>query len=190
MSLTWKTFILFGVLALTNRNALAVGEDDEYVGVPPKDIVITPRSAGVTKILGDKQYYIETYDKMDWHQASVACIQKGMTLASIESEKENKLLKRLLNDYDLLDKKYWTSGSTLANANEYVWMDSGKKVVYTNWNAGPAPAANKCIQTNESFKWVEQTCNQADQKSYFICSKPLIPSCGPRGACRFVYRPF
>ncbi|XP_075169081.1 C-type lectin 37Db [Haematobia irritans] len=189
MSLIWKTYILCGVLALINSNALVTGEDDEDIGVPPKDIVITPRGAGVTKILGDKQYYIETYDKLDWYQASVACTQKGMTLASIESEKEYRRLGSHLIIQGLKDKKFWLSGSNLVN-NEYKWMDSGKSIVYEKWSAEAREGQNKCIQTDADFKWGVKDCTTDDDKAYFICSKPLLPNCGPGGACRFTYQRF
>ena len=52
--------------------------------------------SGAGTVIGDKNYQVIVTEKLNWHKAYQACAKLGMSLASIESETENKSLKDYL----------------------------------------------------------------------------------------------
>ncbi|XP_013119384.1 perlucin-like protein [Stomoxys calcitrans] len=185
MSSILKLLTLFGLIALLNGNILGASKENMAV---TKDKII-PRTVSTSIVMGEKQYYIGTFQKLNWYEASLACAKRGMTLTAIESMEENDNLRKFLYNQSLMEKGYWTSGSNLADVNQYTWMATGSTPIYTNWVAAePEIVESKCVCTNELFKWKTEVC--ADTKQYYICSRPLLPPCGVKGACRFSYYPF
>ncbi|XP_075169319.1 C-type lectin mosGCTL-7-like [Haematobia irritans] len=183
MTLIWKALLLYGIIALTNGKAWADDADDDDVEVRDNNFTLTPR-AELTAILGKKQYYIGDFQKRSWYEANIDCIQRGMTLTSIESSKENDYLSEYIFRRSLMDKEFWTSGSNLAG-NGFLWFAAANTLDYSNWaNGMPQNVASRCIKTTNGFKWTEADCTT---QNYYICSRPLIPNCGPRGSCRFSY---
>uniref|UniRef100_A0A1I8NQD5 C-type lectin domain-containing protein n=1 Tax=Stomoxys calcitrans TaxID=35570 RepID=A0A1I8NQD5_STOCA len=188
MSSGLKLFTLFGLMALLNGKVLDANnvKDEEAVVAGVKN----PRSLGLSKISGDKEYFIGNFFKLNWFQAVQMCALNDMSLTAIETEDEQNDLKKLLEDNSLLDMEYWLSGTNLADRSQYMWMNTGKAVTYVKWEDGEAPraASNRCIRTTNKLDWTAEDCGQV--KSYFICSRPLEPACGAQGKCVYTIRPY
>ncbi|XP_073844391.1 C-type lectin mosGCTL-7-like [Musca autumnalis] len=179
MSLTLKVTILFAVFAIFGG-----GSDDALATQ-----VISPRSLGLTVVLGEKQYYVGVSQKINWYRAIQICAARDMSLDSIESQTEYDNMSRYLHANYILDAGFWISGSDLATRKQYTWLSSGSNFNYTKWARGQPPTGNnnpnRCVSTNSAFEWTTSNCATAE--NFFICSKPTVPACGAKGSCRYTY---
>ncbi|KAI8119980.1 hypothetical protein FF38_00759 [Lucilia cuprina] len=167
MALNFKIFALTLSLVLFYVLALASGQT-----------TIT------TTTIGEKNYRVVTYEKVNWYRAYQLCALAGMQLASIESESEAKALSEFLFANSLLFNNYWLAGNNLANRGEYVWLSSGNRLSYTKWaDNQPGTLANRCIRTNAELKWITEPCSNAN---YYICSSPTVPDC-LTGECKLAF---
>ncbi|KAM7343888.1 C-type lectin mosGCTL-7-like [Cochliomyia hominivorax] len=136
---------------------------------------------GQGAVIGDKYYFVYTLDKVNWYRAFELCSKVGMQLASIESETELKNLSSYLYTNSLLFNNYWLSGTNLASKGVYSWASSGNTFSYHKWALNqPGILANRCVRTDVKFEWATDACTA---ENYFICSKPLVTSCGVTGRC-------
>nr|BAA93690.1 haustellum specific protein A [Sarcophaga peregrina] len=137
--------------------------------------------SGATTVIGDKNYQVIITAKLNWHKAYQACAKLGMSLASIESETENKSLKDYLYSQSILANQFWLSGTNLADKSTYSWQSTGKPMTFTQWAPNqPGTLANRCTYMNFNGQWVTDSCYA---KKYFICSQPVTPICGASGSC-------
>lgn len=67
---------------------------------------------------------------LDWHEASLACIASGASLASIRSEAENDLVKNLCGSHEC-----WIGFNDVLKERSWVWTD-GWQGTYTHWVEG------------------------------------------------------
>lgn len=77
---------------------------------------------------------------------------------------------------DLLKFHFWTSGTALPSGH-WVWLSSGRPIVYTNWEAGePNGGVIKevCLEMrilNHGLTWNDLGCSS---NLYFICECSLF----------------
>ncbi|XP_050518120.1 perlucin-like [Diabrotica virgifera virgifera] len=87
-----------------------------------------------TVINGDTIYYFGYTFKGNWFQAMQYCKSLDMDLIWIESKEENNFLYHQMKN--LFSNKgeywFWTSGTTLPH-DKWVWMSTGRPIVFTNW---------------------------------------------------------
>ncbi|XP_073815161.1 C-type lectin mosGCTL-7-like [Musca autumnalis] len=140
-----------------------------------------------TKVLNDKEYYVGTSSMVNFYRAAQICAAYNMNLASVESDQEFQSLRTyLFNNSILLGYQYWLSGTNLPAASEYVWLSSGSRITNSKWAITPGSTANQCVRTNDNFMWVARPCTDLH---YFICSRPLVPTCGAFGGCHYTRNP-
>lgn len=125
-------------------------------------------------------YYIGYIYKGSWYQAMQFCKYHNMDLVSIETQEENEFLSNQMKTFFGGGSEYWfwTSGTTLSN-NHWVWMNTGRPIVYANWfpnqpdNAGSSEHCLEAryIYTNTDLKWNDNNCEGA--QLHFICEAPV-----------------
>ncbi|KAK9878342.1 hypothetical protein WA026_021642 [Henosepilachna vigintioctopunctata] len=83
---------------------------------------------------GADWYYFETNLKLNYFEAFEFCRKNNMNLLSIESKKEEVLIKTHL--FNLVPKvtSVWTSGTDLGREGHYIWLSTGQEFSYTNWH--------------------------------------------------------
>ncbi|KAI8119979.1 hypothetical protein FF38_00757 [Lucilia cuprina] len=143
----------------------------------------------LTTDIGSKRYLIKIGKKLNWFQANHACTRAGMTLASIESETEQKNLRDYLYAQGHLTDGFWLSGNNLNDKDVFTWLSSGNKLSYTSWKSGQPDSTalgnpEYCTVTDSDFKWTTGHCTNPTITNYYICSRPLVPNCGITGRCK------
>ncbi|CAB3376297.1 Hypothetical predicted protein [Cloeon dipterum] len=91
-----------------------------------------------------------TTSKLSWHAALKACRNNlGLQMASILDEKENNAFAKFLMEnkaaFNMQKDSFWTSGANFFG-DDFTWMETGDRVVYTNWAGGKLSGGGKCIQ--------------------------------------------
>ncbi|XP_013119383.2 C-type lectin lectoxin-Lio2 [Stomoxys calcitrans] len=185
MSRHFKILILFAAFALLNGHGVKANDDvDVDADTAVTADQISARFFNQPVLLGDKEYFIGAYQKLNWHRANQLCALGNMSLTAIESSTERDLLSTYLYSKKMLGKGYWISGSNLADPNTYTWSQTGRNFFYTAWQYRQPPAGptRYCVQTNGQFYWTTSNCLI---ERYFICSRPLEPACGANGNCYY-----
>ncbi|KAJ8942132.1 hypothetical protein NQ314_010149 [Rhamnusium bicolor] len=84
-----------------------------------------------------------------------------------------KLLTWYLIILGVSNDHFWTSGLRLPNGTQWIWMSTGRPMVYTNWSPGEPEDAKdydeKCVElrmTDGKLKWNDVNCTR---QLYFIC---------------------
>jgi len=127
--------------------------------------------------LGKKSYYLGMFFKANWYKAAQFCRFHGMSLAGIESERENKLLEQHVQDAGLGHEHFWTSGTDQGEEGRFFWMANGKPITYTNWNQGEPNnfqyengEEEHCLELwnrdGKGLKWNGSPCSF---ETFFIC---------------------
>ncbi|XP_075166033.1 C-type lectin mosGCTL-7-like [Haematobia irritans] len=175
MSLLLKVVILFGIIGSMQAENL---EKNNVTLIAGWGRLLEP-----TTILGEKEYYVVSDQKANWHGAAEYCARKNMSLASIESDDEYKKLRNYLFNKNVLGKGYWLSGSNLADPSMYTWSSTGKSIsTFNRWLKNEPRKGVNCLFTSYQFNWYTTRCTD---QHYFICSRPLEPICGANGSCIF-----
>ncbi|CAB3379368.1 Hypothetical predicted protein [Cloeon dipterum] len=94
-----------------------IGNDD----VSSEEDIIYTRSLTPQS---DSKYYVLSTKKLIWEQALLFCKEKGMQLASIETEAENKALYKLIGE---TKRTFWASGTDLGSEGTFYWNGTGSK---------------------------------------------------------------
>ncbi|KAJ8937495.1 hypothetical protein NQ318_011494 [Aromia moschata] len=128
---------------------------------------------------GQKSYYFEIVLKANYYQALQFCRYHGMQLLSITSNEENEFLQSEIVKSGIVDPALWTSGTKMPDGTQWIWMSTGRPLIYTNWGIGePNNAQNEqCISvrlTKQFFTWNDLNCGS---QSYFICENTWSKSC-------------
>ncbi|XP_032590486.1 snaclec bothroinsularin subunit beta-like [Drosophila grimshawi] len=109
--------------------------------------------------------------KLNWFQAQAACASMGAHLVSFANqEAQNAVVTFLIASglWNELTEPLWTSGSNLANAREWMWLDTGKPMTYRNFRTQPSTSYN-CVGFNaQTSFWTAESCNTL---RYFVCKK-------------------
>ncbi|XP_018561627.1 perlucin-like [Anoplophora glabripennis] len=127
---------------------------------------------------GNKYYYFGVIYEGNFFQAIQYCHYHGMRPLSIESVEETNFLIRQLKRFLGAEKyNFWTSGTILPN-DHWVWLATGKPIVYTHWLPNePNNWANieKCLEAIYQYSdkkremdmmWNDHDCNGP---KYVIC---------------------
>ena len=123
------------------------------------------------KKLGEKYYFLETTEKLNWYAAQHFCRRMGAHLASIESEEELNAISSYLKSINH-QGWFWLSGNNLANESKFYWLGTGKEMGYTCWSPGQPDNAGgneNCVHLwphNNGFAMNDWQCNQA---IHYIC---------------------
>ena len=85
---------------------------------------------------------------------------------------------------DLLENTFWLSGTNSGTGTDWYWLGTGKRITYKT-PASTAEAGSCLSTTANDFDYADTvTCVT---ESRYICEKPLMPSCGKYGQCRYRY---
>ncbi|CAB3379369.1 Hypothetical predicted protein [Cloeon dipterum] len=144
-----------------------IGNDD----VSSEEDIIYTRSLTPQS---DSKYYVLSTKKLIWEQALLFCKEKGMQLASIETEAENKALYKLIGE---TKRTFWASGTDLGSEGTFYWNGTGSKVEgFTNFDKGEPNNFNgteHCLELvahDGAIYWNDNNCNISFD---FICEKSL-----------------
>ncbi|XP_039619887.1 layilin isoform X2 [Polypterus senegalus] len=131
-------------------------------------------------------YFSDVHRKVNFEQASKACRSDGGELLSIESESEQRLIERFIEQIKGSDGDFWIGlrrksehqEATADCPKKYQWVD-GSKAVFRNWHLDePSCGHEMCVvmyyQPSASvgteglymFQWNDDNC---ETKNNFIC---------------------
>ncbi|KAH8372795.1 hypothetical protein KR009_005138 [Drosophila setifemur] len=129
---------------------------------------------------GDGRYALGAFAKVNWFQAQTTCAAYGYTLVSITSEQEQRSLRNFLYtnaraQQELLSDPLWTSGTDLANYNNWLWFSKGRTLNFRNFQNGLPGYSSEdrnCLGINGiTGLWVNEDCRQ---QRYFVCEKRCL----------------
>lgn len=99
-----------------------------------------------------------------WTEAFISCMERNMTLATIDTEQKsneiNQLVKKAFNG----NKYLWVGGiMSRYPQRQYIWMPTGKNFNYTYWSSGQPNFDNGkqfCIHVghDSNMKWNDAEC--------------------------------
>ncbi|XP_046369041.1 galactose-specific lectin nattectin-like [Haliotis rufescens] len=109
-----------------------------------------------------------------WPEAKVMCDVMDAHLLEIDSPWEEQFILERLDfvENEISDGSLWIGATDIINENEWVWMTSGKRVGYRNWNREEPEAMMKvhghclAVTPKPKFIWEEIPCKQ---ELFFIC---------------------
>ncbi|CAH2282335.1 macrophage mannose receptor 1-like isoform X2 [Pelobates cultripes] len=118
---------------------------------------------------GGNCYLFEVYTR-NWAQASLACLQKGASLVSIENTYESNFLWHRIEQLSDQSNTFWIGMYKNVEA-QWLWLDNSP-VDYINWNEGE-PSNHETEECVEMYSQ-EGTWNNMYCSSYrgYICKKP------------------
>ncbi|XP_054549060.1 layilin-like isoform X2 [Talpa occidentalis] len=148
-------------------------------------------------------YFHDASRRLNFEEARAACWRDGGQLVSIESEDEQRLIEKFIENLLASDGDFWiglrrreekVSNST-ACRDLYAWTD-GRASTFRNWYVDePSCGSEVCVVMYHQpsapagiggpyrFQWNDDRCNM---KNNFICKysdeKPTAPSTRPGGA--------
>ncbi|EDW74577.1 uncharacterized protein Dwil_GK21332 [Drosophila willistoni] len=161
------------VLLLAVISLLAVSAEIPTTEGPsdpsPSDISYSPFS------VYDSRYALGTFAKLNYFQAQITCASNGYTLASINSEADQQRIRNFFytrghSQLHLLNEPIWTSGTNLANLNNWVWLSTGRIFTFRNFESGsPSSSYQRCLGVNGiTSLWVAEDCSA---QRYFLCER-------------------
>ncbi|XP_017120740.1 CD209 antigen-like protein B [Drosophila elegans] len=136
--------------------------------------------------IGEKNYYIEKIEKLDWPSAVRKCKELDGQLVSLKSEKEWREIKNHLD----LEKSYWTDVNDIKTEGEFVSnssIDVGidedslsffrKKKPFLKWNYQEPNNLNRedCVELRGGYYHKMNDIN-CFNKNYFICEEVSVTS--------------
>ena len=87
------------------------------------------------------------------------CKEIGRSLASIQNQEENSIIKALINGKN---KDFWIGINDISSEGTFKWSD-GSALHFTDWATGEPNNANggDCgqLQALKNFKWDDDVCN-------------------------------
>ncbi|KAK2531290.1 macrophage mannose receptor 1 [Columba livia] len=122
-------------------------------------------------------YYVHTTSEESWPDASMACIQMGASLVSIEDSAEMNFLLLYLSPLASDFRKFWI-GLFKNIDGEWIWTDRSA-VEFVNWEKGEPTVVfeEHCVDMDvSSGTWRNYYCS-VDQN--FICKIPKIIEAEP-----------
>ncbi|XP_073827071.1 lectin subunit alpha-like [Musca autumnalis] len=114
-------------------------------------------------------YYVEKQISVNWYQAWEECLNKNMTLITIDSYNKQKYVDNLIDMFYASKFSYWLAAHDNAVAKRHVWATTGKPMYFTNWAKGqPTYSTNyHCIYSSSNDgQWYDTICTNTQ---YFIC---------------------
>ncbi|KAM5227085.1 layilin isoform 4-T4 [Hipposideros larvatus] len=147
-------------------------------------------------------YFHDASRRLNFEEARAACRRDGGQLVSIESEDEQRLIEKFIENLLASDGDFWIGlrrreekqSNSTACQDLYVWTD-GSTSTFRNWYVDePSCGSEICVVMYHQpsaptgiggpymFQWNDDRCNM---KNNFICKysdeNPTAPSTGPGG---------
>ncbi|EDW74576.1 uncharacterized protein Dwil_GK21333 [Drosophila willistoni] len=126
-------------------------------------------------LIYDDRFALGTFAKVNWFQAQATCAANGYTLASINSEYDQQRIRNFFytrghSQLHLLNQPIWTSGTDLADTNNWVWFGNGRSFTYRNFqNDSPTYSNGSCLGVNGiTSLWLNENCSNLH---YFLCER-------------------
>ncbi|XP_059475917.1 uncharacterized protein LOC132196959 [Neocloeon triangulifer] len=125
---------------------------------------------------GEKEYYFFNGWRFNWNQANKECEKRNMRLVSIDSEDENAMLFKEINNTKV---PYWTGGRETSGKGDFQWAPLKWSFGFTNWGDGQPSYDGRlksCVQlasTSSGAPWNVDNCNK---QMNFICEKQIQPT--------------
>lgn len=119
--------------------------------------------------IGNKYYYIEEKQKLNWFGAHHYCVSLGAHLASVQNQSEIDALVRESKNYF-----YWLDINDLSKESEFLSSTTGKEPVYVNWapnepnNAWGKEHCVILVALNSINNMNDEVCKKVTN---FICEK-------------------
>ncbi|KAL3268580.1 hypothetical protein HHI36_007688 [Cryptolaemus montrouzieri] len=114
----------------------------------------------------------------NYFKAYQFCRDHRMSLLSIETETENYLISKYLNQTKI--NRVWTSGTDLAEKGSFTWLSTGKALNFTYWGAGQpdnVQGIEHCLEIykypNFNYSWNDIPCTETHN---FVCE---LVECSP-----------
>ncbi|KAH8271731.1 hypothetical protein KR044_002939, partial [Drosophila immigrans] len=117
--------------------------------------------------IGNKYYYIEESEEVNWFGALHKCLVMGGHLVSIKNLNEFNAIKAKLRS----NKHYWIDINDLAIQGEYFSVATGRKATYFNWAAGEPNNQNNAEHCGQLYSAFAHKMNDGicDLKCFYIC---------------------
>ncbi|ROT65341.1 perlucin [Penaeus vannamei] len=121
--------------------------------------------------IGGKCYFYG-YFPLNWYRASEFChsFGKGVSLACIESAKENFHIKQWLGVNGNHNTGVWVGGSDNGHVGRWAWFPTGQLVSYSNWGPSqPSGGDQHCMYLVGGllgYQWADFHC---DFDMHFLC---------------------
>ncbi|KAL2807060.1 layilin isoform 2 precursor [Daubentonia madagascariensis] len=147
-------------------------------------------------------YFHDSSRRLNFEEAKEACRRDGGQLVSIESEDEQRLIEKFIENLLASDGDFWIGlrrreekqSNSTACQDLYAWTD-GSTSKFRNWYVDePSCGSEVCVVMYHQpsapagiggpymFQWNDDRCNM---KNNFICKysdeKPRVPSTRPEG---------
>ncbi|XP_014640666.1 PREDICTED: layilin [Ceratotherium simum simum] len=147
-------------------------------------------------------YFHDASRRLNFEEARAACLRDGGQLVSIESEDEQRLIEKFIENLLASDGDFWIGlrrreekqSNSTACQDLYAWTD-GSTSTFRNWYVDePSCGSEVCVVMYHQpsapagigglymFQWNDDRCNM---KNNFICKysdeKPTAPSTRPTG---------
>lgn len=140
--------------------------------IPTATATVTATALSTTtpfRKIGNKYYYIEEKQKLNWFGAHHYCLSLGAHLASVHSQSEIDALVRESKNYF-----YWLDINDLGTECEFLSSTTGKEPVYVNWapnEPNNAMGNEDCVilaALNSNNNMNDEVCEKVTN---FICEK-------------------
>ncbi|KAH8262934.1 hypothetical protein KR044_002224, partial [Drosophila immigrans] len=114
--------------------------------------------------IGNKLYYVESKEKVNWYKALNNCRDMGGYLLNIESKTEMDLFAALYPS-----DRLWTSSNSLAKT--FLSITTGEPMPYNRWNEGHAVNdPDKCVEMANGFLNAEN----CETLMYYVCQAQIL----------------
>ncbi|XP_072398718.1 perlucin-like [Diabrotica undecimpunctata] len=173
--------IVVVLIAILFNGVMNSAESVNYVLTKDTGIAQSVAPALILERDGNTLYYFGYTFKGNWFQAMEHCKSLNMDLVSIESKPENDFLYNRMKDFFGGGAEYWfwTSGTTLPDA-KWVWMRTGRPIVYANWFPNqPDNAGNneKCMEVRYNYKnGLQWNDNNQNANLHALCEAKITKS--------------
>ncbi|XP_017783958.1 PREDICTED: C-type lectin 37Db-like [Nicrophorus vespilloides] len=128
-----------------------------------------------THEFGNKDYYLESLIKANFHNAFMFCQRLGMQLLTINSNEEYDYLYKLITTELSFgpDSKLWTSGTDIAREGKFHWLSTGYPVKINKWLPGEPDNDNgeHCMEFWNNNGNIGLNDDKCHSENYFICEK-------------------
>ncbi|XP_030080406.1 C-type lectin 37Db-like [Drosophila hydei] len=116
--------------------------------------------------IGNKQYFIDNQNKMNWFAAKHRCQELAAHLVSIQNEAEYKAVTALIDK----GREYWIDINDLVQEGLFLSDSTGRKAGYLNWSYAQPDNWNNvehCVHLkNDNFQMNDADCKN---ELYIIC---------------------